>query len=63
MTLRYLDGITLSSFIYSLSYSREKELLFWFAWGLNRLTCVTHQIRGDSYIDGLADCATSYNLR
>ena len=63
MTLRYLDGITLSSFIYSLSYSREKELLFWFAWGLHRLTCVTHQIRGDSYIDGLADCATSYDLR
>ena len=46
MTLRYLDEITLSSFIYSLSYSREKELLFWFAWGLNRLTCVTRQIRG-----------------
>ena len=55
MTLRYLDEITLSAFIYSLSYSREKELLFWFAWGLNRLTCVTCQIRGDSYIEGLAD--------
>ena len=63
MTLRNVDEITLSSFLYSLSYSREKELLFWFAWGLNRLTCVTRQIRGDSYIDGLADCATGYNLR
>ena len=55
MTLRYLDEITLSAFIYSSSYSRKKELLFWFAWGLNRLTCVTCQIRGDSYIEGLAD--------
>ena len=63
MTLRYLDEISLSSFIYSLSYSREKELLFWLAWGLNRLTCVTRQNRGDSYIEGLADCATSYDLR
>ena len=55
--------ITLSSFIYSLSYSREKELLFWLARGLNQLTCVTRQIRGDSYIERLADCATSYDLR
>ena len=32
----------------SLSFSRTKELLFWLSRGLNRLTCVTHQIRGDS---------------
>ena len=62
MSSRYLE-IILSSIIYSLSYSREKQLLFWLAWGLNRLTCVTHRIRGDSYIEGLADCATSHDLR
>ena len=40
--------ITLSSLIYSLTYSRKKELVFWLSRGLNRLTCVTRQIRGDS---------------
>ena len=40
--------ITSISLIYSLTYSRKKELLFWLSRGLNRLTCVTRQIRGDS---------------
>ena len=31
-----------------LTYSRKKELLFWLSRGLNQLTCVTRQIRGDS---------------
>ena len=44
---RYLE-ITLISLIYSLTFSRKKELLFWLSRGLNRLTCVTCQIRGDS---------------
>ena len=44
---RYLE-ITLIILIYSLNFSRKKELLFWLSWGLNRLTCVTHRIRGDS---------------
>ena len=44
---RYLE-ITSISLIYSLTYSRKKELLFWLSRGLNRLTCVTRQIRGDS---------------
>ena len=44
---RYLE-ITLISLIYSLTFSRKKELLIWLPWGLNRLTCVTRQIRGDS---------------
>ena len=44
---RYLE-ITSISLIYSLTFSRKKELLFWLSRGLNRLTCVTHQIRGDS---------------
>ena len=44
---RYLD-ITSISLIYSLTFSRKKELLFWLSRGLNRLTCVTCQIRGDS---------------
>ena len=43
----YLE-ITSISLIYSLTYSRKKELLFWLSRGLNRLTCVTRQIRGDS---------------
>ena len=34
--------------IYSLTFSRKKEYLFWPSRGLNRLTCVTRQIRGDS---------------
>ena len=34
--------------IYSLTFSRKKELLFWLRLDLNRLTCVTRQIRGDS---------------
>ena len=44
---RYLE-ITSISLIYSLTFSRKKELLFWLSRGLNRLTCVTRQIRGDS---------------
>ena len=44
---RYLE-ITSISLIYSLTFSRKKELLFWPSRGLNRLTCVTRQIRGDS---------------
>ena len=40
--------ITSISLIYSLTYSRKKELLFWLSRGLNRLTCVTRQIRGGS---------------
>ena len=44
---RYLE-ITSTSLIYSLTFSRKKELLFWLSRGLNRLTCVTRQIRGDS---------------
>ena len=44
---RYLE-ISSISLIYSLTYSRKKELLFWLARGLNRLTCATLQIRGDS---------------
>ena len=31
-----------------LTYSRKKELVFWLSLGLNRLTSVTRQIRGDS---------------
>ena len=55
---RYLE-ITSISLIYSLTFSRKKELLFWFPRGLNRLTCVIRQIRGDSKVEGLADCATA----
>ena len=44
---RYLE-ITSISLIYSLTYSRKKELVFWLSLGLNHLTCVTRQIRGDS---------------
>ena len=44
---RYLE-ITSTSLIYSLTFSRKKELLIWLSRGLNRLTCVTRQIRGDS---------------
>ena len=44
---RYLE-ITSISLIYSLTFSRKKELLFWPSRGLNRLTCVTRQIRGAS---------------
>ena len=43
----YLEVISIS-LIYSLTYSRKKELLFRLSRGLNRLTCVTRQIRGDS---------------
>ena len=41
---RYLQ-ITSISLIYSLTFSRKKELLFWLSRGLNRITC---QIGGDS---------------
>ena len=41
----YLE-ITSISLIYS--FSRKKQLVFWISRGLNRLTCVTRQIRGDS---------------
>ena len=44
---RYLE-ITSISLIYSLTFSRKKELLFWLPRALNRLTCVTRQIRADS---------------
>ena len=44
---RYLE-ITSISLIYSLTFSRKKESLFWPSRGLNWLTCVTRQIRGDS---------------
>ena len=44
---RYME-ITSISLIYSLTFSRKKDLLFWLSRGLNRLTCVTRQIRGDS---------------
>ena len=44
---RYLEIISIS-LIYSLTFSRKKESFFWLSWGLNRLTCVTLQIRGDS---------------
>ena len=44
---RYLE-ITSISLIYSLTFSRKKELLFWLSRGLNWLTCVTRQIRGYS---------------
>ena len=47
ISLRYLE-INSISLIYSLTYLRKKELLFWLARGLNLLTCVTCQIRGDS---------------
>ena len=40
--------ITSISLIYSSTFSTRKELLFWLSWGLNRLTCVNRQIRGDS---------------
>ena len=43
---RYLE-ITSISLIHSLTFSRKKELLFWLSRDLNRLTCVTRQIRGD----------------
>ena len=43
----YLESTSIS-LIYSLIFSRKKELLFWLSRGLNRLTCVTHQIRADS---------------
>ena len=42
----YLE-ITSISLIHSLTFSRKKELLFWLSRDLNRLTCVTRQIRGD----------------
>ena len=51
---RYLE-ITSISLIYSLTFSRKKELLFWLPRGLNQLTCVTRQVR----VEGLADCATA----
>ena len=40
---RYLEITSIS-----LTLSRKKELLFWLPRGLNRLTCVTRQVRGDS---------------
>ena len=44
---RYLE-ITSISWIYSWSFWKKKELLFWLSWGLNRLTYVTRLVRGDS---------------
>ena len=44
---RYLEIISIS-LIYSLTFSKKKELLFWLSRGLNRLTYVTRQIRRDS---------------
>ena len=43
----YLE-ITSISLICFLTYSRKKELVFWLSQGLNRLTCGTCQITGDS---------------
>ena len=43
----YLE-ITSISLIYFLPYSRKKELVFWLSHCLNRLTCGTRQITGDS---------------
>ena len=40
---RYLEFMSIS-----LIYSRKKELLFWPAGGLNRLTCAARQVRRDS---------------
>ena len=40
---RYLEITSIS-----LTLSRKKELLFWLPRGLNGLTCVTRQVRGDS---------------
>ena len=47
LSSRYFE-ITSISLIFSLTFSRKEELLFWLSRGLNRLTCVTRQIRGDS---------------
>ena len=47
ITSKYLE-ITSISLIYSLTYSRKKEFLFWLVRGLSWLTCATLQIRGDS---------------
>ena len=47
---RYFE-ITSISLIYSLFFSRNKELLFWPSRGLNRLTCVTRQIRDSKLRD------------
>ena len=44
---RYFEITSISS-IYYLTFSRKKELLFWLSRGLNRLTCVTRQIKEDS---------------
>ena len=43
---RYLE-ITSISLIYSLTFSRKKELLFWLPQGLSRLPYMTRRIRGD----------------
>ena len=43
----YLE-IASISLIYSLTFSKKKELLFWLSQGLNWLTCVTRKIIGDS---------------
>ena len=40
ISLRYLETTSIC-LIYSLTYSRMKEVLFWLSRGLNRLTCVT----------------------
>ena len=40
--------ITSISLIYSLTFAKKKELLFWLARGLDRLTCAARQSRGDS---------------
>ena len=45
--------ITSISLIDSLTFSRKKEFLFWLSRGLNQLTCVTRQIRGDSKLRDL----------
>ena len=44
---RDIEKITSISLIYSLTFLRKSELLFWLSQGLNQLTCVTPHIKGD----------------
>ena len=51
---RYLEITSISS-LYSLTYWRKKELLFWLSRGLNPLTCATRQLinrRASSWLLG-----------
>ena len=51
--------IASSSLVYSLIYSRKKELLFWLAQGLNRLTC---DPSGQGNLKVIWDVKNSYKL-